>query len=57
MTQSEYKSFLVSEILSMQKDEGWTKERLMEISIRRLEMIFDTVGIPDYQIDWRLVGK
>lgn len=57
MTPSEYRTFLVDGILEMQKTEGWTEESLRRKPTSRLEVIYDTVGIPTDEIDYKEAGK
>ena len=57
MTPAEYRAFLIKGILEMQKTEGHTEESLRQKPTKRLEVIYDTVGIPADEIDWREAGK
>lgn len=55
MTPTEYRTFLIEGILEMDTDHIWTEEQLRQKPTSRLEVIYDTVGIPSEEIDWSLV--
>lgn len=57
MTPAEYRTFLIEGILEMDTDHVWTEEQLRQKPTSRLEVIYDTVGIPSEEIDWSLVGR